>query len=142
MSFHDLLNGISQIQSDGNLRSVMDQFVNVPGVFHPNADIVETDDNVFIYMEVPGVIDSSINVDFFNNKITIGGEKIKNYADSEAYKTEIIYGTFTRNLTIPISVTNKQNVCVTCNNGVLTIAIDKKSEEEHKFRVNISPNVD
>ena len=145
MSFQDIiLNSLTNLQSDGDLRGALQHIIN-SGVgtlneqsgWHPPVDIVDTKNNLYVYMELPGVSEESISVDFFNNTLSISGEKIKRYTSSP-FKNELIYGKFNRKITLPISVTNQENVNVKYENGVLTLLIDKKKEEQNRFRIGIN----
>jgi HSP20 family protein len=144
MSFQDMiLNGLTNLQSDGDLRGALQHIIN-SGVGHvneqggwlPPVDIVDTKNNLYVYIELPGVSDESIGVDFFNNKLSISGEKIKRYV-APPFKHEMIYGKFNRKIILPMSVTNQENVNVKYENGVLTLLIDKKKEEHNRFRIGI-----
>jgi HSP20 family molecular chaperone IbpA len=145
MSFSDMIyNSLNNLQNDGDLRGALQNIIN-SGVglsmdqkeWHPSIDIVDTNNNLYVYIELPGVIESSIDVDFFNNKLAISGEKLKRYTVA-SYKNEIVYGKFNRQITLPISVTNKDNVIVKYDNGVLTIIIDKSKEEQNRFHIGLN----
>jgi HSP20 family protein len=140
MSFQDLiLDGLTNLQNDGDLRGAFQHLINAGvdnGGLHPCVDIVDTPDNLYVYMELPGVPSDSIDVDFFNNKVTISGQKIKRYT-SPPTKNEIVYGKFERTFTLPSSVTNQENVNVTYTNGILTLTIDKKKEAINRFRMSV-----
>lgn len=147
MSFQDmLLNSLSNLQSDGDLRGAFQHIINtgVPpvgdqGHWHPTVDIVDTKDNLYIYVELPGVDEDTISVDFFNSKVSICGNKIKKYT-AQSLKQEIAYGQFNRKITLPLSVTNQSNVNVGYKNGVLKLTIDKKKEEQNRFRLGVTSN--
>jgi len=140
-----ILNGLSNIQNDGDLLGVIQDVMNSNGVrdsrWNPHIDIIDTQNNLYVYAEIPGVSESSISVDFFNNKVSISGEKIKRYSNP-AIKHEITYGKFVRCITLPISVTNQGNVIVKYTNGVLVLSIDKKKEEQNKFSIGINSSTD
>ena len=146
-SFQDLiLNSLNNLQADGDLRGAFQHIINSSITTNntdtnwiPPIDIVDTNNNLYVYVELPGVVENSITIDFFNNKFDISGEKIKKYT-IPSYKYEIIYGKFNRQITLPISVTNKENVDVKYDNGVLTVMIDKKKEEQHRFRIGVNIN--
>ena len=142
MSIQDLLiNGLGQIQSDGDLRGAFQHILNSGAVggpygLHPSIDIIETKNNLYVYVELPGVTESSIDVDFYNNKVAISGEKLKRYTEAPL-KKEIVYGKFYRKIILPISVTNQENVTVSYKNGVLLLTVDKQREEQNRFRINV-----
>jgi len=96
-------------------------------------DIVNEEKTLYIYAEIPGVNKENIDIDFYNNKLTISIEKIRPYDNPEV--TEIKFGKSERSLTLPICVTRKDAVCSNYNNGILKIKINKLIEEENKFSV-------
>lgn len=96
-------------------------------------DIVNEEKTIYIYAEIPGVNKENIDVDVFNNNITITAQKSKPYENPEL--CEIKSGNYERTLVIPICVTRKETVNVTYNNGVLKIKINKLLEEENAFKI-------
>lgn len=96
-------------------------------------DIVNEENVIYIYAEIPGVSKEKIDIDVFNNKITITAEKIKTYENQSV--SEIRFGTLERTLTLPICITKKDTITVTYINGILKIRINKLSEEENKFSI-------
>jgi len=145
MSFQEmLLNGLTNLQSDGDFSGTLQQIMSGqypdPSTgWYPNVDIVDTPNNLYIYMELPGVTESSISVDFFNNRLNVSGEKIKRYT-TVASKHEIIYGKFVRRIVLPLSVTNPGNVIVNYDNGILSLTIDKKKELQNRFVIGVNHN--
>jgi HSP20 family molecular chaperone IbpA len=141
MSLQDLFNGLNQLHSDGDLRGAINHIINSNigngNLWQPCVDVIDTKNNLYIYAEIPGTMEDSIDVEFFNNKLTISGEKLKKYT-TVPYKKEIIYGKFKRCITLPLSVTTKDNVVVKFDSGILTICIDKKKEGENKFKIKVS----
>ena len=138
MSLQDLLiSGLNQIQSNNDFQGAVQEILSSSstGVNTP-VDVIDTKNNLYIYVDIPGVIASSINIDFYNNNISICGEKIKKY-NEVPFKKEIVYGKFNRKITLPISVTNRKNVTVCYENGVLLITIDKQKESQNKFRIHV-----
>lgn len=99
-------------------------------------DIVNDVNYFYLYIEIPGVQKENIDVDFYNNKLTITIEKTRSYEEPEV--SEIKYGKFERVFTLPICVTKKESVSVSYTNGVLKVRINKTIEEENKFSVKPS----
>lgn len=140
MSLHDmLLTGINNIQSNDELRGAFQHILGSAGL-HPSVDVVDTPNNLYVYVEIPGVSEESITVDFFNTNLTVSGEKLKRYT-AHPYKTEILYGKFTRKIMLPIGVTNQANVDVKYTNGILMLTVDKRREESNKFTVRLNNKV-
>jgi len=123
--FRNVLGGTSRV-----LNAVNRQPSKIP------VDIVNEEKIIYIYAEIPGVTKESIDVDFYNNKLTISAEKNRAYENPEM--SEIKFGRCERTLTLPICVTRKDAVSVSYNNGILKVKINKLVEEENKFSVKIS----
>jgi len=96
-------------------------------------DIVNEEKTIYVYAEIPGVYKENIDIDFYNNKLSISADKSRPYDTPEM--SEIKFGKCERTLTLPICVTRKDAVSVTYNNGILKIKINKLIEEENKFSV-------
>lgn len=142
MSINQILSlvGTQQTNVSGILTEIMqNNGINMNEIFKPNADVVENDSFVKVYVNIPGVDSDSLDVDFFNNTINVTGECIKPYdSDINLIKNEIIYGKFERKIILPISVTKRESVKVNTQNGVLIIIIDKMCEERNRFSIHIS----
>jgi HSP20 family protein len=123
--FRNVLGGTTRV-----LNGVNRQSAKIP------VDIVNEEKIIYIYAELPGVTKETIDVDFYNNKLTISAEKNRSYENPEM--SEIKFGRYERTLTLPICVTRKDAVIVCYNNGILKIKINKLVEEENKFSVKIS----
>ena len=124
-----------------NIISVLSPFINGGGQSiasrnNINTDIVNTDQHIVIYAELPGVEKENISVDFYNNKITLVVDKNRPYENPTM--SEIKYGHHERTITLPICVTQRETVTVVYKNGVLKITINKQIEEENKFSVSIN----
>jgi HSP20 family protein len=116
------------------------QGLNLNEIWQPSVDVVENTNSISVYINIPGVKNDSIDVDFFNNRIIVTGERKRPFSDRiTVVKNEIIYGKFERQIIIPISVTNRENVKITSKCGVLTITIDKAGEERNRFSLRVPP---
>jgi HSP20 family molecular chaperone IbpA len=119
------------------------QGVNMQQLWKPSIDIVETDAVLQIHMNLPGVDSDSIDVDFFNNNVSIKGERhspaLAIVEGAMQRRKEIVYGKFARNIVLPISVTQKDSVSISMNNGVLAIIVDKTIEDRNKFSLKVTP---
>lgn len=128
-------------QDNTDLSGVVREFLNSQGInteqfYDPPVDLCEDDTTIEVYMDIPGVNLDTIDLNFYNNKIEVVGERVKPYDGSR--KQEIVYGKFKKKITIPISVTSKNSVDVSTDNGVLKIVIDKTNEERNRFNVKVS----
>jgi HSP20 family molecular chaperone IbpA len=130
-----LIQGIENIDSTNDFSNIISSFNQ--GVIHtPNIDLVEDELYIYLYIDIPGVEKSAIDIEIFNNKIGIICNRLKPYEIS-AKRNEIYYGNYQRKITLPISVTDKSSVSTSLKNGVLKLTIDKEREEKNKFKVDI-----
>jgi len=148
MSLQQLVsNGIALMEGNQstNVTGVLSEFLQSQGVnlnefWQPSVDIVQSSTTIIVYINIPGVKNDSIDVDFFNNRIIVTGERKKLFSERmTVVKSEIIYGRFERQISIPISVTNQENVKISSRNGVLLITIDKAAEERNRFSLRLPP---
>ena len=118
------------------------QGVNMTHLWNPSIDIIESEDALHVIVLLPGVPDDSIDVDFFNNSVSVKGERVcSSFYNSDGVtqiRKEIIYGKFERRITLPISITRKESVSISMKNGVLTITIDKTVESHNRFSVKVA----
>jgi HSP20 family protein len=137
---------LSSIESNMNnsfatqLSSFLQENINIENLWKPNIDMIETSEEIIIYIELPGVDKKSLNIDFFNNIINIKGVKKfpENIEKNAIRRQEIIYGNFERKIFLPINITNNESIKSTeITDGVLLIKIDKKNEEKNKFSIKI-----
>ena len=131
-----ILNGLNSIQQDVNLQNTFKNILKNNGSIRPNADIIEKEDKIIVLVEIPGINKEDIDIEFFNNKLNISGEKINKYKDCN--NIEINYGKFDREIILPISVTRKEHVILEYIDGILSIIIDKEKERDNSFKCQIS----
>jgi HSP20 family molecular chaperone IbpA len=137
--------GISMMdeRQPNNITGVLTEFlqsqgINMNEIWTPAIDITETISTITVYVNIPGAKPDSIDVDFFNNRVDIKGERHRPFTnDTTVRKNEIIYGRFERKITLPISVTSRDSVAINAEDGVLVITIDKAREERNRFSVRV-----
>lgn len=98
-------------------------------------DMQETDDNIVITAELPGVNKEDIKIDFYNNQLSIKADKIRPV--SQFVLNEIKYGFLERKITLPLCITVKETVSTKYENGNLTITINKLVEESNRFSLSV-----
>lgn len=98
-------------------------------VWAPRVDISETNDEIRVRAELPGVCADCINVDIENNNLIIQGEKSKEETEEQEnyYRVERLYGRFMRSFTLPQRVKADQ-VKARYKDGILHISIPKAEE--------------
>ncbi len=96
------------------------------GSFNPSVDIVETDKDIQVSAELPGMTEKDIEVTLSGDVLTISGEKKeeREEKDKNYHRIERSYGAFHRSVTLPAEV-NGDKVAASFNKGVLTITLPK-----------------
>ncbi|MFC1488401.1 Hsp20/alpha crystallin family protein [Thermodesulfobacteriota bacterium] len=124
--FNDIFDDFSQpAHRDEGERSIMN--------WKPNVDIYDTDDNIVIKAELPGIDKKDISVDVDGRFLTLKGERSSgNEVKKEHYhRRERVYGRFERVFTLPAEV-DANDIKADYKDGVLTIDIPKPEEKKPK----------
>lgn len=108
------------------------------GMMMPHMDVSETENEVRICAELPGVSEKDVDVSLSGDVLTIRGEKkLERKDDTENYHfVERSYGTFQRSLRLPYAVDPDQ-VQASFENGVLTVTLPKGKEQERSRRIQV-----
>ena len=99
----------------------------------PGVDVFETDTDVVVKAEIPGVDKKELDISITDNDVTIKGEAMKDEEVREEgyYRRERRYGSFSRTVPLPGPVeTDKAKASF--KDGVLEIRIPKTPEEQAK----------
>lgn len=125
-----------------DIGSFFDRFWGAPfaseGEFTPQVDVTETDDQVKVSAELPGMDQDDIEVSLSRNVLTISGEKRQEREEErEGYVyAERSYGSFRRSVTLPASVQADQAEAV-FNKGVLDITFPKTEEARSRKKIEV-----
>ena len=109
------------------------------GNFSPRLDVSETDKEISIKAELPGLEPEGINISLDRGILTISGEKsAENEEKGERfYRVERSYGSFHRSIQLPKEV-NEDKIEATYKRGVLKIKLPKtKAAQEETKRITI-----
>ena len=92
----------------------------------PPLDLVETEQNIMVTVDVPGMDVKDIHVVVRENLLIIRGEKKFEVEkkNEKQYRTERTFGSFTRHVALPIAV-DATKVNASVHNGVLTVLLPK-----------------
>ena len=99
----------------------------------PRIEITESDKEIEISAELPGLERKDVDISLDRNLLTIRAEKKveAEQKDKNVHMTERSYGVFYRMLELPMAV-DPSTVQATMSNGVLKIAIPKPERTEAK----------
>jgi HSP20 family protein len=97
--------------------------------FTPHIDVSETDKEIRVSAELPGMDEKDIDVSLTRDALTIKGEKKQETEDKgkDYYRMERSYGSFTRSIPLPIEV-ETDKVQATFKKGVLEITLPKTAK--------------
>jgi HSP20 family protein len=145
MSLQTILNNLIESNLNTSFSSQLGEFLQestaIATMWKPNIDRMEDVDYIYLYIELPGVDRKSININFFNNILSIKGEKKfpdNIYGENIKRRQEIIYGDFERKILLSINITNSESVTiVNLENGVLSLKIDKRQQEKNNFSITL-----
>ena len=103
----------------------------------PAMDLVETDDNLVLRADLPGLTEDDVAIEIKDGVLTVSGERKAEHEErSEGfYRVERAQGSFSRSLSLPGGV-DVQAVEANFENGVLEVRIPKP-EERKPHRVEI-----
>jgi HSP20 family protein len=101
----------------------------------PTIDVAETDREVVVTAEIPGLDEKDCEVTLAGDVLTIKGEKKAEHEqrDGNTYYAERRYGAFSRSVRLPFEVKDEQ-VDATYNRGVLTVRVPKPAEAQEAVR--------
>lgn len=103
------------------------------GSFSPPIDIYETEDELVIAAELPGVSDEDISITVKDNILTMEGERRfeKNIQEERYRRIERIYGPFKKAFSLADNIDAEQ-VEAQLQDGVLYIHLPKKAVSPNK----------
>ena len=97
----------------------------------PHVDVIETDEELTLTAELPGLSENDVTINLDNSVLSISGEKtaIRNEDETEqrSHVWERRYGSFNRSFTLPRTVST-EDISALFENGVLTIHMPKVPE--------------
>ena len=108
------------------------------GLGWPQIDIEETDKEVRITAELPGLDEKDVSLEIANGVLSISGEKKSESEDKVRRFSERYYGRFERR--IPLEDVDEDKVSAAFKNGVLTITVPKSTEAKNVRRIAINRN--
>jgi len=108
------------------------------GAWSPAVDIYETETDIVLSAEIPGMDASDVDVEVNENTLTLKGERKmeKDVKEESFHRVERAYGAFMRSFTLPSSV-DQEKITANYSKGVLEIRIPKAKAKAKKTRIDI-----
>ena len=104
----------------------------------PHMDVTETDQEIRIQAELPGVHEKDVELSLNDDVLTIRAEKRQERREERegTHISERSFGTFQRAIRLPIEV-NPDQVQAQFENGVLRVILPKTQPKERSRRIQI-----
>jgi HSP20 family protein len=103
--------------------------------FIPRVDVFETDKDIKITVEIPGMDEKDIQVTIGNGVLSVSGEKSTEHEEERGqyHHMERSYGSFRRDVILPSDV-DEEKVEATFSKGVLDITLPKPVDSMGKVK--------
>jgi HSP20 family protein len=98
----------------------------------PDIEVSETDKEVKVTAELPGLEEKDVGVELANGVLVIKGEKRAETEDKDRLFSERYYGRFERR--IPVDDIEADNVDASFKSGVLTVTLPKSARAQEKVK--------
>ena len=107
------------------------------GEWLPSLDVAETENDIVVRAEIPGIDPKDIDISLANDLLTIKGEKKQEKEEKEEnyHLIERSYGSFSRSVRLPGEV-RSDKISASYKNGILKVTLPK-SEEAKKKEIKI-----
>ena len=105
----------------------------------PTVDVSESDEEIVVNAELPGVKSEDVKVTVEDDVLTIEGEKKREdeSVDGQTHRVERSYGRFVRSFKLP--AVNADSVSATYSDGVLKVSLPKPETAKPK-QIEINAN--
>jgi HSP20 family protein len=106
---------------------------NGPSTWLPALDVWETENELVLAVDLPGVPEDKVSIEFEDGVLTISGERERKVEQSgdRYYRFERRFGQFSRSVTLPQGV-DEASIQAEYKDGVLEIHVPKPEERKPK----------
>jgi HSP20 family protein len=111
------------------------------GAFEPRVNVAESDREIKVSAELPGIDEKDIDISLSENELTIKGEKKEEKEEKKEnyYRMERSYGSFSRVIPLPCKV-DSDKVEAQFKKGVLNITLPKSPEAvKESKKIEVKP---
>jgi HSP20 family protein len=106
----------------------------------PAMDLVETDDQLVLKADLPGLDREDVNIEVKDGVLTVGGERKAEHEERADgfYRVERAFGAFSRSMSLPQQV-DAERISASFDKGVLEVRIPKPEERKpHRVEIGAS----
>jgi HSP20 family protein len=112
-------------------------FFTQPVSWMPAVEVTESDKELMLSAELPGLSEKDVEISFDDDVLTISGEKTEEHKedreDSRFHVWERSYGSFRRSFSLPSNV-DPDKITADFRNGVLSVRLPKSETEKTRGR--------
>lgn len=103
------------------------------GMNSPRVDVYQTEKDVIVKAEIPGITKEDLDVYINEDSIRLSGQSKRDneYKDENIYRTERYYGSFSRTIPLPVEVKTEQ-AKAEYKDGILSIIVPKSEPSKIK----------
>ncbi len=134
--FDDVFQGMPGSQTPGQAGGG-----NANNFIEMNMNVSETENEIRVTAELPGVTEQDIEVRLDDEILSIRAEKKFEQGQGSGKENfhfvERAYGTFQRSLRLPSSV-NPDQISAHFENGVLSVSVPKAAQQERSHKIQVS----
>lgn len=108
----------------------------------PAMDLVETDGDLVLKADLPGLEKDDVTIEVKDDVLTISGERKAEHEDrrDDYHRVERSYGSFSRSLSLPQGI-DADKVQADFNKGVLEVRVPKPAERKpHRVQIGATVN--
>ena len=130
-----------QFRELDTLQSQVNRIFGVPGVdwsdrrpadttsWAPSVDIFETDTDLVLKAELPGVDPKDVDLSVEKNVLTLKGQRHFEHEDKKDnyHRIERSYGSFTRSFSLPTTI-EEEKIRADSKDGILTVSLPKTKQ--------------
>jgi HSP20 family protein len=112
-----------------------------PSTWAPAVDIYETENELVLSAEVPGIAEKDIEIRVEDNTLQLRGERKfeKETKEENYHRIERSYGSFYRAFTLPNSI-DSESIKAEHENGVLRVTMPKRQELKPRTVKIVTPS--
>jgi HSP20 family protein len=110
----------------------LDRFFERVGGNWPSVEVGETDNEIKVTAELPGLDEKDVHVELANGILAIAGEKRTETEEKDRRFSERSYGRFERR--IPVDDVDEDKISAAFKNGVLTVTLPKVAQAQAKVK--------
>ena len=101
-------------------------------------EVFETDENVFVNAELPGVESKDVDVRVFPHEVRIKAERRQEqeFKEDRFYRSERYYGSISRNIPLPEEI-DSDRATASFKNGILKLTLPKVTPTDSGRRLSI-----